>query len=63
MSQTKEELFKNLQLRDFRQDEPVVNSTHQVKAYIVITVSCFFLFLYMYAVFVSALVPDTGYFT
>ena len=56
----KAELFKRLNLRDFRNNEPQSRLSYEFPAYCVIAFTSLFLFIFIYASFISAFVPDSG---
>ena len=56
----KSDLFKRLNLRDFRNNEPQSNLSYEVPAYFVIVLATVFLIVFIYASFISAFLPDFG---
>lgn len=58
----KAELFKRLKLRDFRNNEPQSSAIHEFRAYILIVFAITCTIIFLYASFLSKLVPDTGIF-
>mmetsp|Transcript_5628 Transcript_5628/g.5829 ORF Transcript_5628/g.5829 Transcript_5628/m.5829 type:complete len:103 (-) Transcript_5628:157-465(-) len=61
ISESKSKFFAELGLRDFSSNKPQCNASHQFYGFGAFLSSTLFGLLYLYAAFISKLLPHTGY--